>query len=128
MALVLCTGTDDGLMQTRKLILERAGHQVVPATDLKTVERACEQTDFDVVVLGQTVSSWEKRRITELARQRCRDAKILELHRPGYASKHVLDADDWLEVPAEIPDDLAKRVAALVEGKRGPELNQPPQR
>ena len=31
MSLVLCTGVDPVLMETRKLILERAGHTVITA-------------------------------------------------------------------------------------------------
>ncbi len=118
MALVLCIGTDVGLMQTRKLILERAGHQVISARDLKTVKQVCRQAELDVVILSQTVNAPEKCRIAELVRQRYRDTQILELHRPGSASKDVPDADDWLEVPAEIPEDLAKHVAALAGSKR----------
>jgi hypothetical protein len=31
MAAVLCTGIDEGLLNSRKLILEKAGHNVIPA-------------------------------------------------------------------------------------------------
>jgi len=96
-ALVLCTGSDETLMQTRKLILERAGHQVVLAKSLVAVEKACAENDFHVVVLGQALVAPEKRRIADLVRRVCRSAKILELHLPGLTFKAVPDADDWLQ-------------------------------
>jgi len=113
MALVLCTGSDETLLRTRKLILECAGHQVVLAKNPAAIEQACARNDFHVVVLGQTLVGPEKRRIAAFARRACRSAKILELHMPGQAFKAVPDADDWLEVPAQVPQELAARVTAL---------------
>lgn len=115
MALVLCTGSDPTLMQTRKMILERAGHQVFLANNLKAVEQACDEAEFDVVIVGQAMAAPEKRRIAELVRKCCRFAKILELHRPGYETRALTDADDWLEVPSDVPEELAIRVSALAE-------------
>src|SRR5579864_3033657 len=40
-ALVLCTGINDVLIATRKLILERAGHKVVTATGERELITAC---------------------------------------------------------------------------------------
>jgi len=112
-ALVLCTGSDESLMRTRKLILERAGHQVVLAKGLPAIEQACAENEFHVVVIGQALVAPEKRRIADLVRHVCRTAKILELHTPAHSSKAVPDADDWLEVPAQVPAELATRVTAL---------------
>jgi hypothetical protein len=112
MALVLCTGSDEALMQTRKLILEKAGHKVILAKGLPAIEQACAENEFNVVILGQTMVAPEKRRIADLVRRASRSAKILELHKP-LTSKAVPDADDWLEVPAEVPQDLATRVTVL---------------
>jgi len=112
-ALVLCTGSDESLMQTGKLLLERAGHQVVLAKSLAEIEQTCTENDFQVIVLGQALIAPEKRRIADLVRRVCRSAKILELHLPGLTFKAVPDADDWLEVPAQVPQELPERVTAL---------------
>jgi hypothetical protein len=56
-----------------------------------------------------------KQRIALLIRQHCPAAKILELH-PRYAGKAVKDADSWLEVPIDVPSELADRVNELVKG------------
>ena len=73
MALVLCTGVDPSVVRTRQLILERAGHVVVPALDEASLIQACQQNKFDVAVVGQTVSPKIKRRIAGLIRESCRE-------------------------------------------------------
>jgi len=111
MALVLCTGVDPSVVRTRQLILERAGHVVVPALDEATLIKVCQQNKFDVAVVG-TVSPKIKRRIASLIRECCQDAKVLELY--TVSSGRVLeDADSWLEVLADVPQELAARVEAL---------------
>jgi CheY-like chemotaxis protein len=112
MALVLCTGKNPVLIQTRKLILERAGHSVVCCNDEQQLVAACEKHAFDVAVIGQTVSRKDKRHMALLIRQSCPSIKILELYVP-YEGKMVEDADSWMEAPLEAPDDLAVRVTEL---------------
>src|SRR5579864_415557 len=113
MALVICTVLDPSVVRTRQLILERAGHVVVPALDEATLIKACQQNKFDVAVVSQTVSPKIKRRIAGLIRESCQDAKLLELY--TVSSGRVLDdADSWLEVLADVPQELATRVGALV--------------
>src|SRR5215469_13129120 len=109
MALVLCTGVDRALITTRLLILEKAGHRVIAATDEAEVVAACKKQTFDVAVIGQAVSSHAKRQIMQLVRQFCPSAKILELYRFSLGKK-LEDADSWLEVPTDVPEDLVERV------------------
>src|SRR6185312_13831038 len=113
MARVLCTGWDKGLLETRALILRSAGHEVHQARTHAEVLSACEQAHFDVAVIGQTVTNRMKRVICSFVKEHCPDVKILELYQP-HLGKAVEDADAWLEVPAEIPTDLAQRVGELV--------------
>ena len=112
MAKVLCTGWDTNLLATRTLILETAGHEVRQARTQNEVVSECAKQQFDVVVIGQTVTNRMKHLIVSVVRQNCPDVKILELYQP-HMGKAVEDADSWLEVPAEIPSDLAKRVGEL---------------
>ena len=106
MALVLCTGVDKGLLQSRRFILERAGHSVVTAMDEKTLLAACASHSFHVAVIGQSTGPGTKRRIAALVRQHCPDVKVLELYDPR-AGRLVEDADSWLETPVDIPNELA---------------------
>ena len=117
MALVLCTGVDPVLIRTRQLILQRAGHQVVTAMDEHAVLAACQQRPFDVVVIGQMASSKLKHRIAFLVREHCRSAKILELYLLS-TGKLLEDADAYLEVPVDVPQELAERVTALAAGEQ----------
>jgi hypothetical protein len=119
MALVLCTGVDKALLQSRQLILERAGHTVVSATDEQTLITVCQKHSFDVAVIGQAVSPNVKQRIASLVRQHCPETKILELY-PLYAGKVLPDADSWLSVPVDVPKDLADRVNELLQGESAP--------
>jgi len=114
MALVLCTGVDKALLQTRRLILEREGHTVVTVSDEKTLPAICQKHSFNIAVLGQAVSPNMKLRIAALVRQHCPGAKILELY-PLYAEKVVTDADSWLAVPIDVPKEFADRVNELAK-------------
>jgi len=63
---ILGIGMNDAAMESRKLVLERAGHNVTQARDLREVRAACEARSFDVVVIGQWVN-FER----EATRHRC---------------------------------------------------------
>jgi uncharacterized OsmC-like protein len=115
-ALVVCTGAHETLIATRKLLLERAGHQVIGVLGEPELIAACSQHTFDVAVVGQSVSDNEKRRILDLVRKHCPTAKVLELFSPN-RGKSLDDADDWMEVPAEIPAHLAERVSTLAKSR-----------
>ncbi len=112
MAVVLCTGADPALLETRKMILEKAGHTVISARTQSTVTAACKQWIFDVAVFGQSVSPNSKRTMASIVREHCPSARILELHASNQ-SKAIDFADSWLEVPADVPEELAERVAKL---------------
>jgi CheY-like chemotaxis protein len=116
MALVLCTGVDPVLLRTRQLILENAGHTVVPASDEREIKAACSKQKFDVAVIGQNIPPKVKARLVELVREHCPAAAILELC-PPYASKALKDADAWLEMPSD-PEELVNAVNSLAKGKK----------
>jgi DNA-binding NtrC family response regulator len=80
MALVLCTGVNPLLMQTRKMILEEAGHRVVTAQSEPEVKKRCEEHTFDVAVIGQAVSHNEKSRLFSIIRRHCGPVRVLELY------------------------------------------------
>jgi CheY-like chemotaxis protein len=112
MALLLCTGGDAVLIETRRLILENAGHSVIAALDGPDVEKACRSHQFDVAVIGQNTSPTVKERIFRLIRQHSPTAKILELHRP-FSDKALPEADAWLAMPTNAPEELAEVVNTL---------------
>lgn len=116
MALVLCTGIDPALMTTRRLILERAEHTVVPTMGQHELENACAEQHFDVAIIGEAMSPKVKHWASQLVRKNCPSARVLELHRT-YAGKSLADADAWLSMPTEHPEELAEAVDSLVSDK-----------
>jgi CheY-like chemotaxis protein len=112
MALVLCTGVDKAVVETRKLILEAAGHTVVTAMDEMSLVEVCKKHSFNIAVVGQMISRKMKHRIATVIKQYCPDVKILELY-PSYTDKILDYADSWLVVPADIPEELTDRVNEL---------------
>lgn len=117
MALVLCTGVDPVLMRTRQLLLENAGHTVVPAADEQEIKAVCSKQKVDVAVIAQNMSPKVKARVAELVREHCPAARILELY-PPFASGALEDADAWLEMPADAPEELVDAVNSLASRKR----------
>ena len=111
-AVVLCTGVDPLLLETRKLILERAGHIVIEATNAREATAVCSKQHVDIVLLCQTLLPEGKREMVLAVRQYCPASKILELYQ-SHHGKVLHDADEWMEVPPAVPQDLAKCVANL---------------
>lgn len=113
MVLVLCTGVDQVLIQTRKQILEDAGHTVIAARDGREVVTACEGHPFNVAVIGQAVSPRMKRHIAALIRQHCPPVKLLEMYEP-HEGRALPDADDWMEALPQNQGELPARVERLI--------------
>src|SRR5258708_14185308 len=76
MAEIVVVGTSEAVITTRRAILERAGHQVTLARDLREVIAGCEQGRFDVVILGQSLPSQEKHRVSDTVSKLCPGVKI----------------------------------------------------
>jgi hypothetical protein len=112
MAMVLYTGWDQSLMDTRTLILRSAGHEVHQARTQNEVASVCQEHQVDVVVICQTVSNPMKRLIATLIDEHCPNVKVLELYHP-HRGKAIDEADSWFAVPAEEPGDLAEQVTRL---------------
>jgi DNA-binding NtrC family response regulator len=112
MAVVMCLSTDDTLSQTRRMILESAGHRVLSVKNVPEAERACAEYPVDVAVIGQGVPRAERVRVFDLVRKHCPNAKVLELYRPS-DGKALTSADAWLEVPVSVPPALAQKVSEL---------------
>ncbi len=116
MAFVLCTGVDQVLLATRRMMLERGGHRVLIATDEAEIQTACDSVTFDVAVIGQHVSNSGKQSMFEAIRRACPSAKILELY-SLHGQPALTTADDWLALPNDVPHELVERVTALVNSK-----------
>lgn len=111
MATILCAGVHEGLVHTRRLILEGAGHVVVTAMSSPEIITACQKFKFNVAVIGHSSDPNTKREWATLVQKHCPSTKILEIVLPHH-DPSISSADAWLEAPA-IPEQLAERVKEL---------------
>lgn len=111
MANILCIGIDETAMTKRGLMLQRAGHTVSQARDLRQVVAACSGIQFDVVIVGQSLPAKEKLRVYEVIRQSSPRAKVLELHLGSEPEIKGPDAD--LRVSDDVPEGLVDVVNRL---------------
>jgi|SRR6185437_8253751 CheY-like chemotaxis protein len=121
MPLVLCTGANTSLMKTRQLILENAGHTVVPAYNSQELEKICSEHKFDVAVIGQSTPASLKREHMAVIRKSCPTSKVLELFAP-YVGRVLDDADAWLEMPPETPQRFVETVNMLASRSSAPTI------
>ena len=114
MANILCIGMDDASMHAKQATLERAGHTVSLAKDVRQVIAACSGILFDVILIGQSIPGKEKLRVHELLQDRCNGAKILEQHN---ASPELPSADAHI-LGNGSNDDLVAVVESLVTQRK----------
>lgn len=116
MALVLCVGLNSGLLLTRKLILEDAGHVVATASSADEVSAACRDVRFDVAVVTQNGVPESSHAWMAIIRKHCPGISVLEVCSPEIDTPFP-DSDALLEAPAD-PDELIRQVAILASKKR----------
>jgi DNA-binding response OmpR family regulator len=108
---VLVVSKDPELADVRKRVLENAGFEVIPVTDLKSLQEACDTHAISLVMIGYSLPPSEKRRVWETVRDLCK-APILELHqegKPDLIESHALFAHESLT-----PEDFLGTVLKLL--------------
>jgi DNA-binding NtrC family response regulator len=113
---VLCVGLDGAAMQTRRLVLEKAGLNVSQARDIRQVQAACESNSFAVVILGHSLNPNEKKRVSDVVLTYCKTAKLLELHRAIVPD--LPSADGHLQANPTEPGVLVEAVSRLLKKRR----------
>jgi len=114
MALVVCTGVDEALLNTQRVILEVAGHKVITFTDERSLVEALKVHSFDVAVIGQAVAARMKRRISALIREHCPAVKVLEIY-VNHSGRILDDADASMMALGDVPKDFVDRVDELAK-------------
>ena len=116
MADILCIGIDEQSLQTKQSTLERAGHTVSLAKDVREVISACSGIRFDVILIGQTIPAKEKLRVHELIQRHCSGAKVLEQHTVlpelPVADAHILAGESGEQLLEMIQSLVAQRKSA----------------
>ncbi len=113
---ILNVGADPEQVKVRDKALVSAGYQVVSATNLLEVIKACEQHDIELAVLGHVLNVNEKSRITATVRSRCqRDTPVLALYQTS--PSEAGNADVALAVQEGI-DALVRTVARMLASRK----------
>lgn len=119
MAKIIHIGTCEPILATRKAVMEKAGHAVTLAHDLRAVIAACNSETFDIGILGHTLPAMEKLRVYGTLRHRCEGIRILEFH--DAVKPDLADADAHLRVSQtsqEVFIDTVNRLARALKKKR----------
>ncbi len=115
MARILCIGSYPVVVESRKAVLEQAGHDVVALVEPCDVAAACQGVSFDVAIIGQSNSPDRLKLMASDIRRHSPSAKILELYLWNQ-NRVIDDADAWLQLPV-LARDLIQRVLELVNPK-----------
>ena len=108
---ILSVSYDEHLLVTRRLMLEREGHQVTSALGFAQATTRCKEGAFDLLIMGHTIPATDKQKLIEIFRSSC-PAPVLSLRRQG----DTLVAADF-HVFSDSPDKLLKTVGnILTEG------------
>ena len=110
---ILCIAATEPILQTRQLLLERNGYQVVPALNFRQVEEACREGNFDLAVVGQEIEAKIKKAIGIKMRELRPQAPILEMCRysPEIEGSHFTVSDSPEELLTSIADVLNRKAA-----------------
>jgi hypothetical protein len=114
MSTILCAGLYETLLETRRLILEFAGHTVVTAQNSPQIITACQNYAFAFAIVGQSGDASKDREWTAVIRTYSPETKILEIFLPNFGP-NVPNVDAWHQGP-EDPRTLVATIAALSTG------------
>lgn len=113
--LILLYGSDRRLIETRELVLRRAGFDVHAAMQLSEFEQAGNRSTPEVIVLCHTLMQKECDEALKVVRSRWPKAQqlVLTAGSRGCTDRNVSDVMD----AADGPEQLINHVAHLVSGQ-----------
>jgi len=108
---ILSVSYDSQLLETRRLMLERAGYEVVSACGFREALQQCQQEcDFDLFILWHSIQGRDKEALIEAFRQR-QASPILALK--AYDGEFVPGATASVNIE---PEQVMKAVSTLISG------------
>ena len=93
--------------------LQKAGFTVQTASGRKAVQEALNQTNFDLVVLGATLSRDDPHHLPYMAKKSSKTVKVLVMHTDGSRHPYVDGNTDT----GEDMDHLFRKITALQQPK-----------
>jgi DNA-binding response OmpR family regulator len=111
---ILSVSYDEALLATRRMLLEKAGFEVVPALGFTDALVHCEMEKFDLIIIGHTVPrSDTEALVANIKLKRC--GPVLSLRRHEH---QPVPGADWSVDSGEGPEVLLKTVKEIL-GKPG---------
>ncbi|MGC2742664.1 MAG: hypothetical protein WA672_05715 [Candidatus Angelobacter sp.] len=111
---ILVVSRDPGLADVRRNVLEKAGFEVLAASDSTAIPSTCAVHKPRLVMLGYSLLPSEKRRVWAAVKEHCA-APVLELHRKK--RPELLSPAFFHESVA--PDDFLASVMKIVSSGQG---------
>jgi DNA-binding NtrC family response regulator len=108
---ILCISANGPILQTRKLLLERNGYEVVPALNFREVEEACHASHFDLALIGQDIEAKIKKALGFKIKELCAGTPILEMCR------YSPEIEGSAFTVTDSPDELLAVVSSILSGK-----------
>jgi DNA-binding NtrC family response regulator len=104
--------------------LEKAGYSVQTAVGRKGVQEALKQGNFDLVVLGQTLSRDDRHHLPYMVKKATATAKVLVMHTDGSRHPYVdgfvdtgSDMEHWLAKINSVQTSQPAKAKAAAAGK-----------
>jgi DNA-binding NtrC family response regulator len=101
--------------------LQKAGFALETAMGRKAIQEALNRSQFDLVILGATLSRDDRHHLPYMAKKACKTTKVLVLHTDGSRHPYVdanIDTGEDLEHLLRKLDTLEQpRAAAAAAGK-----------
>jgi DNA-binding NtrC family response regulator len=117
---ILYAEGDAETMKTQAAGMQQAGHQVQTAEGRKAVLQAVEKGNFDLIVLGGTMTRDDRHHLTYKVKKAQANVKVLVLHSDGarhpYVDGNVDTGVDVRHIVEKIAQMMPARAAAKAAG------------
>ncbi len=111
MARILSVSYDETLLRTRELLLKSAGHKPTSALQHKEAMAACQQTGFDLVIIGHSIAKADKLEIIECFRRSNPRARVIALTRGS--EPRLREVDHYIN-PGD-PEELLRAIGRVLK-------------
>ncbi len=116
---ILSVSYDQALLATRKMLLEHRGYDVTSALGFTDAVELCQDSRFDLFILGHSIPEKDKLNLIKTFRRHC-DAPIVSLERIGEAKV----ASDFHASPDD-PEKFVNVVDDILAGREQPSKQRP---
>ncbi len=110
---ILSVSSDASLATTRFLLLTGAGFHVSSVLGIQDAVKQCKTTDFNLVLIGHSMPTNEKKLLLEQIHKRCATS-VLVLYRRGETK---LEGADYVLDASQGPTALLETVASILKDK-----------